>query len=187
METYTFLKGDKTINDVPLKSLTFQTGQTKWDGGSSRKKLEIYIIFLDWKKKKKCSFLRKLSSTLQRWWYLCSWFLILSPHLLRLLGLGLGLNLHDMKPTLVANKAQFLQNQGTLPISSPNPCTYIPEPGKGHCHQWANGAFLLCLTCKFHHLPAFRTVVLGYKNVLAKSAERGRKFTMSLVSHPCMG
>ena len=42
--------------------------------------------------------------------------------------------LHDMKPTLVANKARFLQNQETLPISSPNPCTYIPEPGKGHCH-----------------------------------------------------
>ena len=28
---------DKTINDVPLKCLTFQTGQTKWDGGSSKK------------------------------------------------------------------------------------------------------------------------------------------------------
>ena len=42
--------------------------------------------------------------------------------------------LHDMKPTLVANKARFLQNQETLPISSPNPCTYIPTPGKGHCH-----------------------------------------------------
>ena len=26
---------DKTINDVPLKKLTFQTGQTKWDGGST--------------------------------------------------------------------------------------------------------------------------------------------------------
>ena len=25
---------DKTINDVPLKCLTFQTGQTRWDGGS---------------------------------------------------------------------------------------------------------------------------------------------------------
>ena len=25
---------DKIINDVPLKCLTFQTGQTKWDGGS---------------------------------------------------------------------------------------------------------------------------------------------------------
>ena len=29
-----FKKVDKTINDVPLKSLTFQIGQTKWDGGS---------------------------------------------------------------------------------------------------------------------------------------------------------
>ena len=27
-----------TINDVPLKNLTFQTGQKKWDGGS------IYIL-----------------------------------------------------------------------------------------------------------------------------------------------
>ena len=35
METYTILKVDKTINDVPLKNLTFQTGQTKWDGGSN--------------------------------------------------------------------------------------------------------------------------------------------------------
>ena len=26
---------DKTINDVSLKKLTFQTGQTKWDGGST--------------------------------------------------------------------------------------------------------------------------------------------------------
>ena len=42
--------------------------------------------------------------------------------------------LHDMKPTLAANKARFPQNQGTIPISSPNPCTYIPTPGKGHCH-----------------------------------------------------
>ena len=42
--------------------------------------------------------------------------------------------LHDMKPTLVANKARFLQNQETLPISSPNPCTYIPTPSKEHCH-----------------------------------------------------
>ena len=25
---------DKIINDVSLKKLTFQTGQTKWDGGS---------------------------------------------------------------------------------------------------------------------------------------------------------
>ena len=25
---------DKVINDVPLKSLTFQTGQKQWDGGS---------------------------------------------------------------------------------------------------------------------------------------------------------
>ena len=30
-------KVNKTINDVPLKSLTFQTGQTKWDGGSTKK------------------------------------------------------------------------------------------------------------------------------------------------------
>ena len=28
---------DKTINDIPLKKLTFQTGQTKWDGGSNNK------------------------------------------------------------------------------------------------------------------------------------------------------
>ena len=35
METYTFLKIDKTINDVPLKSLTFQTRQKKWDRGST--------------------------------------------------------------------------------------------------------------------------------------------------------
>ena len=34
LETYTFLKVDKTINDIPLKNLTFQTGQKKWDGGS---------------------------------------------------------------------------------------------------------------------------------------------------------
>ena len=42
--------------------------------------------------------------------------------------------LHDLKPTFVANKARFLQNQESLPISSPNPCTYIPTPSKGHCH-----------------------------------------------------
>ena len=28
---------DKIINDVPLKCLTFQTGQKKWDGGSIKK------------------------------------------------------------------------------------------------------------------------------------------------------
>ena len=32
---YIFKKVDKTINDVPLKSLIFQTGQKKWDGGSN--------------------------------------------------------------------------------------------------------------------------------------------------------
>ena len=31
---------DKIINDVPLKNLTFQTGQTNWDGG--RLKFKIY-------------------------------------------------------------------------------------------------------------------------------------------------
>ena len=30
-----FYKADKTINDVLLKYLTFQTGQTKWDGRSN--------------------------------------------------------------------------------------------------------------------------------------------------------
>ena len=30
-----FYKADKTINDVHLKSLTFQIGQTNWDGGST--------------------------------------------------------------------------------------------------------------------------------------------------------
>ena len=30
-----FYKVDKTINNVSLKSLTFQTRQTNWDGGSS--------------------------------------------------------------------------------------------------------------------------------------------------------
>ena len=30
-----FYKADKTIDDVPLKSLTFQTGQINWDRGSS--------------------------------------------------------------------------------------------------------------------------------------------------------
>ena len=30
-----FYKADKTINNVPLKSLVFQTGQTNWDGGSN--------------------------------------------------------------------------------------------------------------------------------------------------------
>ena len=72
-----------------LLTHSFSSNPRLWAISLSRKKLEIYIIFLDWKKK--CSFLRKLSSTLQRWWYLCSWFLILSPHLLRLLGLGPGL------------------------------------------------------------------------------------------------
>ena len=38
---------DKTINYVSLKSLTFQTGQKKWNGGS------IYIYVLLKKKKKK--------------------------------------------------------------------------------------------------------------------------------------
>ena len=56
METYTFLKVDKTINDVPLKNLTFQTGQTKWDGGSTNylkimrdqvQKKKIIIIMRD--------------------------------------------------------------------------------------------------------------------------------------------
>ena len=42
--------------------------------------------------------------------------------------------LHDLKPTFVANKARFLQNQESLPISSPNPCTHIPTPSNGHCH-----------------------------------------------------
>ena len=31
---YIFKNVDKIINDIPLKSLTFQTEQTKWDGGS---------------------------------------------------------------------------------------------------------------------------------------------------------
>ena len=28
---------DKTLNNISLKSLTFQTGQTNWDGGSIKK------------------------------------------------------------------------------------------------------------------------------------------------------
>ena len=36
---------DKTINDVPLKSLTFQKGQKKWDGGST-----IYFTYSLYKK-----------------------------------------------------------------------------------------------------------------------------------------
>ena len=35
LEIYTFLKVEKTINDILLKSLIFQTGQIKWDGGST--------------------------------------------------------------------------------------------------------------------------------------------------------
>ena len=31
-----FYKADKTINDVLLKNLTFQTWQTNWDGGSMK-------------------------------------------------------------------------------------------------------------------------------------------------------
>ena len=34
---------DRTINDVPLKKLTFQTGQTKWDGGSILKHVWKYV------------------------------------------------------------------------------------------------------------------------------------------------
>ena len=34
---------DKTINDVTLKKLTFQTGQTKWDGGSILKHVWKYV------------------------------------------------------------------------------------------------------------------------------------------------
>ena len=30
-----FYKADKTINDISLKCLTFQTGQTNWDRGSN--------------------------------------------------------------------------------------------------------------------------------------------------------
>ena len=44
METYTFLKNRQDINDVPLKSLTFQTGQTKWDGGSITKRTPNYQL-----------------------------------------------------------------------------------------------------------------------------------------------
>ena len=40
---------DKTINDVPLKKLTFQTGQTKWDGGSKNisKFSSLNLMFSD--------------------------------------------------------------------------------------------------------------------------------------------
>ena len=34
LETYTFLKGRWDNKWYFLKSLTFQTGQTKWNGGS---------------------------------------------------------------------------------------------------------------------------------------------------------
>ena len=34
MEAYTFFKADKTINDVPLESLIFETRQRNWDGES---------------------------------------------------------------------------------------------------------------------------------------------------------
>ena len=47
-----FKKVDKTINDVPLKSLTFQIGQTKWDGGS----IILFIFILKMKNTKVLNF-----------------------------------------------------------------------------------------------------------------------------------
>ena len=35
---------DKIINDVPLKKLTFQTRQTKWDGGSNIQKIQFTLL-----------------------------------------------------------------------------------------------------------------------------------------------
>ena len=35
-----------TINDVPLKMLTFQIGQIKWDGWSSKNKLNSKIKWI---------------------------------------------------------------------------------------------------------------------------------------------
>ena len=52
-----FYKVDKIINQVPLKCLTFQTGQTKWDGESNFIECSSYLFgivyFMDllgWKK-----------------------------------------------------------------------------------------------------------------------------------------
>ena len=41
LETYIFLKGKQYINDVPLKCLTFQTRQIKYDGESNKKERNI--------------------------------------------------------------------------------------------------------------------------------------------------
>ena len=126
------------------------------------------------KKKTWCSLVRKLSSMLQRWWYLCSWLLITTT----LLKAARPRSLHDMKPTLGTNKARFLQNRALVPISGLNACTYLPTYSKETLPLMNK---LMELFSLFHMwIPPFTSIQnssIRKQNVLAKSVERGRKFS----------
>lgn len=43
--------------------------------------------------------------------------------------------LDDMNTSIAAKKMSFEENRAAVPPSHPNPCTYIPGPGNGHCHK----------------------------------------------------
>lgn len=111
---------------------------------------------------------------LQRWWYLCSWLLITTT----LLKAARPRSLHDMKPTLGTNKAWFLQNRALVPISGLNACTYLPTSSKETLPLMNK---LMELFSLFHMwIPPFTSIQnssIRKQNVLAKSVERGRKFS----------
>ena len=43
--------------------------------------------------------------------------------------------LDDKNTSNVAKKMTFQENTAAVPPSGPNPCTYIPGPGNGHCNK----------------------------------------------------
>ena len=43
--------------------------------------------------------------------------------------------LDDKNTSNVAKKMTFQENIAAVPPSGPNPCTYIPGPGNGHCNK----------------------------------------------------
>ncbi|KAE7997763.1 hypothetical protein FH972_002367 [Carpinus fangiana] len=49
--------------------------------------------------------------------------------------LGAARPLGDKKTTVGGKKVLFPEDRGPVPPSAPDPCTYIPKPGNGHCNK----------------------------------------------------
>jgi hypothetical protein len=49
--------------------------------------------------------------------------------------LGAARPLGEKKMTSDGKKVLFPEDRGPVQPSSPDPCTYIPKPGNGHCNK----------------------------------------------------